>query len=62
MSWLSKGVPNPSKEHNVARSFHQETTGSWLIESDEFRKWKRADNSLLWLNGGGEFSALTDKA
>jgi len=50
-----KDVPNPSKEHNLARERYQETTGSWLLKNGgAFDTWKTADNSLLWLNGGGE--------
>jgi hypothetical protein len=53
ISWLSKGVPDPSEEHNVARAKHEATTGSWFIESDDFKTWHSAPNSFLWLNGGG---------
>lgn len=55
VGWLSKGVPSPSKEHNLAREKHEETTGSWLIESDDFKNWLSQPNSFLWLNGGGKF-------
>jgi hypothetical protein len=50
--WLS--CPNPSKEHTLARSRHEETTGSWLVEGDEFSKWMNSQNSFLWLYGGGK--------
>ncbi|KAF4634189.1 hypothetical protein G7Y89_g3916 [Cudoniella acicularis] len=54
ISWLSRGVPDPSKEHNLARARYEETTGSWLIESPSFETWLKTENSLLWLNGGGK--------
>ena len=53
ISWLSRGVPDPSEERNVARGKHEEATGSWLLESDKFKSWLSSPNSLLWLNGGG---------
>ncbi|KAF8850333.1 hypothetical protein BDZ45DRAFT_679851 [Acephala macrosclerotiorum] len=51
MVWLTEGVPNPSKEHNEARNKHEKTTGSWLLDSNEFKKWSTTRNSFLWLNG-----------
>jgi hypothetical protein len=54
VAWLSMGVPNPSKEHNLARERHEATTGSWLVEGDELKTWISSKNSFLWLNGGGE--------
>ncbi|TVY40551.1 hypothetical protein LOCC1_G004799 [Lachnellula occidentalis] len=53
VDWLSKGIPNPSQEHNVARERHEETTGSWLInDSNDYLGWLTSPNSFLWLNGG----------
>ena len=54
VDWLKKGVPDPSKEHNEARSKHEETTGAWLFDSDEFKQWIEGKNSFLWLNGNGQ--------
>ncbi|RDL34761.1 uncharacterized protein BP5553_07889 [Venustampulla echinocandica] len=51
ISWLEPGV-HPSEEHNLARERHEETTGSWLIDSNECKSWLVDDNSFLWLNGG----------
>jgi len=53
IAWLSTGLPDPSTEHEIARSKHEATTGAWLLESEELAKWIGADNSLLWLYGGG---------
>ena len=53
VNWLSEGIPNPSKEHNIARERHEETTGSWLINDDnDYTDWLTDPNSFLWLNGG----------
>lgn len=52
--WLSKGLPDPSVEHNAKREQHVEGTGQWLIESKEFRSWMECNNSCIWLNGGRE--------
>jgi hypothetical protein len=53
VKWLSTSVPNPSKEHNIAREKHEPTTGSWLIKSNELETWVKGNNSFIWLNGGG---------
>jgi hypothetical protein len=37
VQWLSNSVPDPSLEHNSARSNYEESTGSWLIDSGELR-------------------------
>ncbi|TVY93678.1 hypothetical protein LAWI1_G001865 [Lachnellula willkommii] len=53
VGWLSKGIPDPSQEHNIARDKHEESTGSWLInDSNDYLGWLTAPNSFLWLNGG----------
>lgn len=52
VKWLLESTPNPSIEHQLARDKHEETTGSWLIDSPELNKWRASKNSLLWLNGG----------
>ncbi|CAG8978260.1 hypothetical protein HYALB_00009157 [Hymenoscyphus albidus] len=51
-TWLSPEVADPSTEHNIARFKHEETTGSWLLDSDKFRDWLEQENSFLWINGG----------
>jgi hypothetical protein len=53
VTWLSVGVPDPSKEHNIAREKHEPTTGQWLINSEALQTWINAKNSLIWVNGGG---------
>jgi hypothetical protein len=54
IEWLSFAVPDPSKEHNIAREKHEPTTGSWLVESQQVKLWMESKNSLTWLNGGGK--------
>jgi hypothetical protein len=51
---LTKSVPDPSSEHNLAREKHEATTGSWLIEGEELKTWRIGRNSFMWLNGGGK--------
>ena len=54
VEWLSKGLPDPSTEHVIARRKHKATTGDWLINCTELEDWESTENSLLWLNGGGK--------
>lgn len=35
VAWLSKSVPDPSIEHNLAQEKHEATTDSWLIDGDD---------------------------
>ena len=46
---------NPSLEHNAACQKHERGTGSWLVSGKTFESWMRSDNSLLWINGGGQY-------
>jgi len=30
---------------------HEATTGSWFVESEDFKKWKEDSHSFFWLHG-----------
>lgn len=52
LDWLSS--IDPSENYNSARDKHEATTGNWLLNGNEdFKRWKTASNSLLWLHGKG---------
>jgi len=57
MAWLS--TADPSKDHNIARSKHEGTTGSWLLKLPQFQKWTVTDNSFLWMYGNGKLLIST---
>lgn len=43
---------DPSSIHNGARNKHESGTGEWLIKGhDQFKEWKTAPGSFLWLCG-----------
>jgi hypothetical protein len=46
--WLSP--PDPSINHNIARTAHYESTAAWFFEGSVFNEWKSAP-SLLWMHG-----------
>ncbi|WDK23171.1 hypothetical protein CGRA01v4_14463 [Colletotrichum graminicola] len=49
MRWLSP--PDPSTNDNKALQQRHEGTGQWLLDSEEYLKWKTTPNSSLWLYG-----------
>jgi hypothetical protein len=49
-------VPDPSLEHNKALKLHEETTGSWLVDGDDFKQWAVSPNSYAWIHGSGKCS------
>ncbi|KAH9964684.1 hypothetical protein BGW80DRAFT_1447977 [Lactifluus volemus] len=46
--WLTP--PDPSTNHNIARTAHHNGTAAWFIQSETFQKWKTS-GSLLWIHG-----------
>jgi Cdc6-like AAA superfamily ATPase len=48
-NWLSP--PDPSTNYNKALQQRQQGTGIWLLQSDEFTRWRTRQDSLLWLYG-----------
>ena len=47
--WLA--APDPSINHNAARTQHSATTGSWFIDSDHFQNWWHKPEAFLWVYG-----------
>ncbi|KAJ7048703.1 hypothetical protein C8F01DRAFT_1070277, partial [Mycena amicta] len=48
-SWLK--APDARTNHNTARELHDGNTGSWLLQSFEYKSWKSTSSSLFWING-----------
>ncbi|KAI1577402.1 vegetative incompatibility protein HET-E-1 [Pyrenophora tritici-repentis] len=48
-SWLS--APNPSTNYHKAHKQRQAKTGVWLLEGEQFTRWKESAASRLWLYG-----------
>ncbi|KAF8244834.1 ankyrin [Wilcoxina mikolae CBS 423.85] len=49
LAWLSP--VDPRENHHAARKLQQRGTGKWFTESKDFKHWKSARNSFLWLYG-----------
>ena len=49
IQWLS--TTDPSVNHHAACQKCQPETGKWLVDRADFKEWKAAQNSLLWLYG-----------
>jgi hypothetical protein len=48
-SWLS--APDPSTNYHKAHKQRQAETGIWLLEGEQFTRWKKSAASRLWLYG-----------
>nr|POF14192.1 vegetative incompatibility protein het-e-1 [Quercus suber] len=47
--WMS---PSDSwTDHRTARSLHEPKTGMWLLESNQYQRWKSAATRHLWMYG-----------
>nr|POE79016.1 vegetative incompatibility protein het-e-1 [Quercus suber] len=49
VEWLSP--PEPWTNHASARDLHEPQTGTWLMQSDQYSRWKSASVRHLWLHG-----------
>jgi DNA replication protein DnaC len=49
IKWLAPVDPRTNQE--AARKKHEEQTGRWFTEGEQFSKWLEQPNSLLWLHG-----------
>ena len=47
--WLSP--PDPWTNHAAARRWHEPHTGTWLLQSDRYQRWRGGDIHHLWLYG-----------
>ncbi|KAF7971442.1 hypothetical protein HWV62_21216 [Athelia sp. TMB] len=54
--WLA--APDTSGNYNAAREKHHATTGAWLIEGEQFVRWKETPGSALWIYGTRKFDAI----
>ncbi|KAF7975223.1 hypothetical protein HWV62_10176 [Athelia sp. TMB] len=48
--WMK--APDTSPSYNAARKKHQSGTGSWFLDGEQFRDWKKRPGSTIWLYGG----------
>jgi hypothetical protein len=48
-AWLSP--PDPWTNHTAARQRHEPHTGTWLLQADQYQRWKAGDIRHLWLYG-----------
>ncbi|KAF7976050.1 hypothetical protein HWV62_7962 [Athelia sp. TMB] len=49
-TWMA--APDTSLNYKAAREKHQLGTGSWLLDSPDFKRWKDDPDFVLWLRGG----------
>ena len=48
-AWLSP--PDPWTNHAAARQRHEPHTGTWLLQADQYQRWKAGHIHHLWLYG-----------
>jgi hypothetical protein len=49
VAWLS--AADPWTNHDSARQQHGSQTGNWLLQADQYKKWKLDATSHLWMYG-----------
>ena len=49
VSWLSPS--DPETNHTAACKLHEPQTGAWLLQCDQYQKWKAGGIRHLWLHG-----------
>jgi len=48
-TWLE--ITNPSSNHNNAWRLHEDHTGLWMIESQEWQEWLEGKMKFMWIHG-----------
>ncbi|KAL1793099.1 hypothetical protein ACET3X_008081 [Alternaria dauci] len=49
LKWLD--APDPTTNHNEARTKYENGTGEWLLNSQGYKDWLSGSSPLLWLHG-----------
>lgn len=49
VAWLC--VTDPWTNHDSARGRHEKLTGDWLLQSDQYQKWKLGKGGRVWMCG-----------
>jgi SpoVK/Ycf46/Vps4 family AAA+-type ATPase len=49
IQWLQ--YTDPYINHNAACEKREPLTGNWLLQSEDFARWKREPKQFLWLHG-----------
>ncbi|OAL01772.1 hypothetical protein IQ06DRAFT_368197, partial [Phaeosphaeriaceae sp. SRC1lsM3a] len=49
LDWLEPG--DPTSNYEQALKQRQENTGLWFLHSEQYKNWKEAPGSFLWLHG-----------
>ncbi|KAK6844762.1 hypothetical protein PG995_014872 [Apiospora arundinis] len=50
LKWLK--TSDPENNHGLARVYHEPGTGDWIIQDEQFNRWKAASgDQLLWIYG-----------
>lgn len=49
VDWISP--PDPWTNHASARRHHEPQTGDWLLQSDQYKRWRGGQARHLWLYG-----------
>jgi len=57
LQWLS--ISDPSVHHNRAIQQREPGTGEWLLDSDEYKRWKTRSRGLGWILGIRELGSLS---
>jgi len=57
LQWLS--ISDPSVHHNRAIQQREPGTGEWLLDFDEYIRWKTRSRGLGWMHGIRELALLS---
>lgn len=49
VAWLSP--PDPWTNHAFVRRLHEPHTGDWLLQSDQYKRWRSGHTRHLWMYG-----------
>jgi hypothetical protein len=60
MHWIAPDDIDPEESYESALGLRQSATGTWFLESVQFRDFLRGTSGLFWIYGNGKHAPIMD--
>jgi hypothetical protein len=60
MDWINPDEIDPEESFESALRLRQSATGTWFLDSVQFREFLQGTSGLFWIYGNGKYSPIID--